>query len=180
MRSWTVLSGGRSPSIIEGMSWPSPWEPTKGTFIAGPSPLAIQRLKTAVAQAEMRSHRGEHLHGQRLLLHPSREGGRETFVCGEETALMASIEGRRSRLGRRPGQLRALGMPHEYQQRGDVGQCSPDHQSRGSPGMPPSAPKNPRGQVFALTGKVEAHGSCGGSRGITLRDHLRDRRRDPG
>ena len=57
-------------------------------------PLAIQRLKIAIAQAEEMGLLGEKIFGIEFLFQPKIREGAGAFVCGEETALMASIEGK--------------------------------------------------------------------------------------
>jgi bidirectional [NiFe] hydrogenase diaphorase subunit len=71
-------------------------------YVRGEYGLAIQRLQTAIKQAER-----EHLLGSRIL--ESGYGfridlriGAGAFVCGEETALIASIEGKRGQPRQRP------------------------------------------------------------------------------
>ena len=56
--------------------------------------LAVHNVQAAIAQAEAQGILGEHIMGsdRRLKLSVVRGGG--AFVCGESTALMASIEGR--------------------------------------------------------------------------------------
>ena len=56
--------------------------------------LAVHNVQEAIAQAEARGILGEHILGsdRRLKLSVVRGGG--AFVCGESTALMASVEGR--------------------------------------------------------------------------------------
>jgi len=56
--------------------------------------LAVEHIKTAIRDAEARGILGEHLMGtdKKFRLSVVRGGG--AFVCGESTALMASIEGR--------------------------------------------------------------------------------------
>ncbi|MFW6061495.1 MAG: NADH-ubiquinone oxidoreductase-F iron-sulfur binding region domain-containing protein [Planctomycetota bacterium] len=58
-------------------------------------PLAVRRVRTAIAQAEELGLLGEDLFGSGLdfTLHVMEGAG--AFVCGEETALIASVEGRR-------------------------------------------------------------------------------------
>ncbi len=58
-------------------------------------PLAIHRLNIAIEQAEKRGFLGKDIMGTDLdfILHVKEGAG--AFVCGEETALMASIEGHR-------------------------------------------------------------------------------------
>ena len=64
-------------------------------YVRAEYPLAVQRIRRAVADAESLGLLGDNLFGtgQRLELHVMEGAG--AFVCGEETALMASIEGKR-------------------------------------------------------------------------------------
>lgn len=56
-------------------------------------PLAVQRLKTAIAQAEAFGLLGERIAGSELSFRIKISTGAGAFVCGESTALMASLEG---------------------------------------------------------------------------------------
>jgi NADH-quinone oxidoreductase subunit F len=58
-------------------------------------PMAIQRLYKAIAQAEKRGFLGKKIMGFNFDFQIHIKEGAGAFVCGEETALMASIEGRR-------------------------------------------------------------------------------------
>jgi NADH-quinone oxidoreductase subunit F len=58
-------------------------------------PLAIKRLVRAIGQAEGRGFLGSNIMGTGFGFHIHVKEGAGAFVCGEETALMASIEGRR-------------------------------------------------------------------------------------
>ena len=63
-------------------------------YVRAEYPLAVERLKRAVKQAEEYGFLGENIFGTsfNFSIHINRGGG--AFVCGESTALMASIEGR--------------------------------------------------------------------------------------
>ena len=65
-------------------------------------PLAIRRLKVAIAQAEECGLLGDHILGSDFSFHLRIKEGAGAFVCGEETALLASIEGRRGEPRPRP------------------------------------------------------------------------------
>jgi NADH-quinone oxidoreductase subunit F len=65
-------------------------------------PLAIKRLKIAIAEAEERKFLGEHILDSGFSFNLSIKEGAGAFVCGEETALMASIQGRRGMPSLRP------------------------------------------------------------------------------
>jgi NADH-quinone oxidoreductase subunit F len=65
-------------------------------------PLAIKRLKIAISQAEERGYIGENIFGTDFSFHIRLAEGAGAFVCGEETALIASIEGKRGMPKPRP------------------------------------------------------------------------------
>jgi len=58
-------------------------------------PLAIKRLRNALKQCEKRGFLGEKIFGSEFNFKIKIKEGAGAFVCGEETALMASIEGKR-------------------------------------------------------------------------------------
>jgi NADH-quinone oxidoreductase subunit F len=58
-------------------------------------PKAIARLRQAIAQAQRRGLLGENILDSGFNFHIKIKEGAGAFVCGEETALIASIEGRR-------------------------------------------------------------------------------------
>ena len=65
-------------------------------------PLALERLAVAIAQAEQNGLLGENILGSSFDFHIKVKEGAGAFVCGEETALIASIEGRRGTPRPRP------------------------------------------------------------------------------
>jgi len=78
-------------------------------YVRGEYGLAIQRLQNAIKQAER-----EHLLGNRILeqgfqFRIDLRIGAGAFVCGEETALIASIEGKRGQPRQRPPYPRLQG-----------------------------------------------------------------------
>ncbi|MFC1551325.1 NADH-ubiquinone oxidoreductase-F iron-sulfur binding region domain-containing protein [Candidatus Latescibacterota bacterium] len=58
-------------------------------------PKAIQRLKTAIMQCEEHGYLGDGMFGSDNNLRIKIKEGAGAFVCGEETALIASVEGKR-------------------------------------------------------------------------------------
>lgn len=58
-------------------------------------PLAIERIRKAIAQAEELGILGENIFGSGLNFKIHVMEGAGAFVCGEETALIASVEGKR-------------------------------------------------------------------------------------
>ncbi len=64
-------------------------------YVRAEYPKAIERLNIAIAQAEKRNLVGDNILGKEFSFHLRLKEGAGAFVCGEETALMASIEGKR-------------------------------------------------------------------------------------
>ncbi len=64
-------------------------------YVRAEYPLAIHRLKIALAAAEDAGYLGKHVAGHNFSFDIKIREGAGAFVCGEETALMASVEGRR-------------------------------------------------------------------------------------
>ena len=64
-------------------------------YVRAEYPLAIKRLRKAIAQAEERHFLGENIMGSGFNFTIHIKEGAGAFVCGEETALIASIEGER-------------------------------------------------------------------------------------
>ena len=64
-------------------------------YVRAEYPLAIKRLRIAIAEAEERHYLGKHIMGSDFSFTIHIKEGAGAFVCGEETALIASIEGER-------------------------------------------------------------------------------------
>ncbi|MDD3688983.1 MAG: NADH-quinone oxidoreductase subunit NuoF [Synergistaceae bacterium] len=169
------LLEGDPHSIIEGMSL--------GAFAMGADegyiycraeyPLAIQRLKTAMAQAEEYGLLGENImdSGFSFTLHVKEGAG--AFVCGEETALMASIEGRRGMPRPRPpfpANSGLWGCPTNINNV-ETWANVPQIISHGGAWYASLGTEKSKGtKVFALTGKVKHTGLVEVPMGITLRE----------
>ena len=88
---------GNPHSVIEGMMIAA-----KGigadegyVYVRAEYPLAVQRMRTAVADAERSGILGDNIFGTDFSFRVHIMEGAGAFVCGEGTALIASIEGRR-------------------------------------------------------------------------------------
>jgi NADH:ubiquinone oxidoreductase subunit F (NADH-binding) len=96
--SWTAVSSKltRMP-WLEGMVIAArAINATKGYVYARTEyPLAIKRLQIAIDEAKERGLLGEDILGSGFNFDIEIYQGAGAFVCGEETALMRSIEGRR-------------------------------------------------------------------------------------
>ena len=103
-------------------------------YVRAEYPLAIKRLRYAIDEARKRGLLGKDIFGTGFNFDLDLRLGAGAFVCGEETALIASIEGRRGdapappAISRREG---PVGLPDAHQQRGDLGQRSRRHSQRG-------------------------------------------------
>ncbi|MBQ8460135.1 NADH-quinone oxidoreductase subunit NuoF [bacterium] len=64
-------------------------------YVRAEYPLAIKRLRKAIKDAEERHYLGNNIMGSDFNLEIHIKEGAGAFVCGEETALIASIEGER-------------------------------------------------------------------------------------
>ena len=71
-------------------------------YVRAEYPLAIKRLRIAIDQAEQMGLLGKNIFGSKFSFKIHIKEGAGAFVCGEETALMASIEGRRGMPRPRP------------------------------------------------------------------------------
>jgi NADH-quinone oxidoreductase subunit F len=71
-------------------------------YVRAEYPLAVHRLEIALAQASEKGFTGESILGCNFDLDIKIRQGAGAFVCGEETALMMSIEGRRGMPRTRP------------------------------------------------------------------------------
>lgn len=71
-------------------------------YVRAEYPLAVERFRNAVAQARHHGLVGERIFGSPFSISFSYVEGAGAFVCGEETALIASIEGRAGRPVPRP------------------------------------------------------------------------------
>lgn len=71
-------------------------------YIRAEYPLAVKRLQIALRQAQERGFLGKNILGSNFEFNIEIMEGAGAFVCGEETALMASIEGKRGMPRPRP------------------------------------------------------------------------------
>ncbi len=71
-------------------------------YVRAEYPIAIHRLKIAIEQAHEKGLLGENIFGTDFSFDVQLRYGAGAFVCGEETALMTSIEGKRGEPRPRP------------------------------------------------------------------------------
>ncbi|MBI4321690.1 MAG: NADH-quinone oxidoreductase subunit NuoF [Chloroflexi bacterium] len=140
-------------------------------------PLAIERLKLAIAQAERNGVVGDRLFGTDFSLHIKIKEGAGAFVCGEETALLASIEGKRGMPRQRPpfpAQAGLWGKPTTINNVETLASV-PAIMVKGADWYAAMGTEKSKGaKTFALTGKINRPGLVEVPLGITLREVVFD------
>jgi NADH-quinone oxidoreductase subunit F len=140
-------------------------------------PLAIKRLKNAIAQAEEYGLLGEGILGADFSFTLHIKEGAGAFVCGEETALLASIEGRRGEPRPRPPFPAVSGLWGKPTNLNNVKSYAniPRIMVRGAKWFSTiGTKKSPGTAIFALTGKVNNTGLVEVPMGITLGEIIFD------
>ena len=136
-------------------------------------PLAIKRLRIAITQAEEKQFLGKNILGSQFNFTVHIKEGAGAFVCGEETALMASIEGRRGMPCSRPpfpAQSGLWGKPTTINNVKTLASI-PVIISKGADWYANIGTEKSKGTaVFALTGKIANAGLVEIPMGITLRE----------
>ena len=136
-------------------------------------PLAIERLRTALAQAREYGLLGQNILGSDFSFDLYVYEGAGAFVCGEETALMASIEGRRGEPRPRPPFPAVSGLWNKPSNVNNVKSyaLTPQIVLKGADWFTEiGTPKSPGTAIFALTGQVKHTGLIEVPMGITLRE----------
>ena len=142
-------------------------------------PLAVKNLGLAIRQAEELGLLGRNILGSGLNFTIDIREGAGAFVCGESTALVASIEGERGFPRPRPPRLSeprggAWGYPSNLNNI-ETYACIPPIIEKGADWFLGIGTKNSPGtKVFALTGKVVNTGLVEVPMGITLREIIYD------
>ncbi len=142
-------------------------------------PLAVKNLGIAIKQAEDLGLLGRNILGSGLNFTIDIREGAGAFVCGESTALIASIEGERGFPRPRPPRLSepdggAWGYPSNLNNI-ETYACVPPIIEKGADWFLGIGTKtSPGTKVFALTGKVVNTGLVEVPMGITLREIIYD------
>ena len=141
-------------------------------YIRAEYPLAVRRLWEAIQTCEERNLLGQRLFGTDFSLSLSIREGAGAFVCGEETALIASIEGRRGMPWRRPPYPaeQGLGGRPTLVNNVETYACAPWILRHGAPAFAALGTEHSKGtKVFALAGKVARGGLIEVPMGTTIR-----------
>ena len=146
-------------------------------YIRAEYPLAIQRLETAIAQANEYGLLGENILGSDFSFTIELRLGAGAFVCGEETALLASIEGNRGMPTPRPPFPAVKGLWGRPTVINNVETLAniPMILLKGSDWFSNIGTLGSKGtKVFALTGKINNSGLIEVPMGTTLREIIFD------
>ena len=147
-------------------------------YIRAEYPLALERMKHAIAECERVGLLGEDVLGTGQPLSLRIMEGAGAFVCGEETALLASIEGRRGMPKLRPPYPATRGLWNKPTLVNNVEtlSCVPWILRHGPEAFAEIGSTESRGtKVFALAGKIHRGGLIEVPMGITIReivDHI--------
>jgi NADH:ubiquinone oxidoreductase subunit F (NADH-binding)/(2Fe-2S) ferredoxin len=146
-------------------------------YIRAEYPLAIQRLKTALNQARDYGLLGENILGSDFSFEIEIRYGAGAFVCGEETALINSMEGKRGEPTFKPpfpSQEGYLGKPTNVNNVETFANIPPII-NKGAEWFSSIGTEKSKGtKVFALAGKINNVGLIEVPMGIKLREIIYD------
>ncbi|MGE4489758.1 MAG: NADH-ubiquinone oxidoreductase-F iron-sulfur binding region domain-containing protein, partial [Kiritimatiellales bacterium] len=146
-------------------------------YIRAEYPLAINRLNNAIAQAKEYGLLGDKILGTDFSFDIELRLGAGAFVCGEETALLASIEGKRGMPVPRPPFPAVKGLWGKPTVINNVETLAniPVIILKGAKWFSSIGTETSKGtKVFALTGKINNSGLIEVPMGTTLRDIIYD------
>jgi len=140
-------------------------------------PKALVRLRHAIKEATARNLLGENIMGSGFSFHVKIKEGAGAFVCGEETALMASIEGRRGMPRYRPPFPAVKGLYGKPTNINNVETfaCVPWIVRKGGQAFASIGTEKSKGtKVFALAGKIRHGGLVEVPMGISINELVND------
>jgi NADH-quinone oxidoreductase subunit F/NADP-reducing hydrogenase subunit HndC len=141
-------------------------------YIRAEYPLAVKRVRLAIKQAEEKGYSGNNILGSNFSFNIHIKEGAGAFVCGEETALMASIEGKRGMPRSRPPFPAVSGLWGKPSNINNVKSLAtvPVIIAKGADWYNTIGTEKSKGTaVFALTGKIANSGLIEVPMGIQLR-----------
>jgi NADH-quinone oxidoreductase subunit F len=140
-------------------------------------PIALRRLSIAIKQAEERHFLGDHIFDTDFSFHVQIQQGAGAFVCGEETALIASIQGQRGMPRLRPPFPAVQGLWGKPTNINNVETFANISWIilNGAKAFARIGTKTSKGtKVFALAGKVKRGGLVEVPMGTTIREVVED------
>ena len=142
-------------------------------YVRAEYPLAIVRLTNAIKQAEAKGYLGENIMGTGFSCKMRIKAGAGAFVCGEETALIESLEGSRGMPRLKPPFPAQAGYWLKPSNINNVETFANVAWiiNNGGAAFSAMGTENSKGtKVFAVTGKVKRSGLVEIPMGMTLRD----------
>ena len=166
-------------SLIEGMLIAAYAMGTEDAFVyvRAEYPLAIKRLSHALEVAEERGYLGDNILGTDFSCHIKIKAGAGAFVCGEETALIASLEGQRGMPKLKPPFPAQKGYNQEPSNINNVETYANVAWiiNNGGAAFAAMGTEDSKGtKVFALSGKIKRGGLVEITMGKTLREVIFD------
>ncbi len=146
-------------------------------YVRAEYPLAVKRLQIAIEQARERGFLGKRILGTNFSFDISLKLGAGAFVCGEETALIASIEGKRGMPRLRPPFPAVKGLWGKPTNINNVETFAnvPWIILNGAKKFAALGTEKSKGtKVFALAGKIKRGGMVEVPMGISLREVIFD------
>lgn len=146
-------------------------------YVRAEYPLAIKRLQNAIKQAIQEGFLGENIQGTNFSFNLEVRLGAGAFVCGEETALIASLEGKRGTPRPRPPYPSVCGLWGKPTVINNVETLAniPYIINRGGENYAQYGTTDTTGtKVFAVTGKIANSGLVEVPMGTTLRQIVYD------
>jgi len=146
-------------------------------YIRAEYPLAVQRIREAIRRCEEAGLAGENILGSGFSFHLRIMEGAGAFVCGEETALIASLEGRRGMPRLRPpypAEKGLWGKPTLVNNTETFALVPWIIRHGGDSFRAIGTPRSAGTKVFALAGKVRRGGLIEVPMGITILQIVED------
>ena len=146
-------------------------------YVRAEYPIAVSRLTTAIREARRRGLLGNNICNTPFSFDVEIRLGAGAFVCGEETALIASIEGKRGAPRTRPPYPAASGLwgkPTLINNVETFANIAPIVRNGGKWFHDMGSERSKGTKVFALTGKIANTGLVEVPMGIKLREIIED------
>lgn len=146
-------------------------------YVRAEYPLAIVRLQKAIDQAMERGYLGENILGTGFTFNLRIKAGAGAFVCGEETALIASLEGERGMPRLKPPFPAQKGYWQKPTNINNVETLAnvPWIIANGGAAFGNLGTEKSKGtKVFALTGKIKKGGLVEVPMGMTIKEIIYD------
>ncbi|GAB4364974.1 MAG: NADH-quinone oxidoreductase subunit NuoF [Calditrichia bacterium] len=146
-------------------------------YVRAEYPLAVRRLEIAIQQARKKGFLGKRILGSQFSFNINLKLGAGAFVCGEETALIASVEGKRGMPRLRPPFPAVKGLWGKPTNINNVETYAnvPWIILNGAEAFAKFGTEKSKGtKVFALAGKIKRGGMVEVPMGMSLREVIYD------